>query len=307
MSEHPLWSRQLLRDEGWTDSTLGSAVTAGRLARVRRGTYSRPGELKASAAHRRLIAATLPELLPGSVVSHASAAVLHGLPMREVWLDRVHVTRPGTAHGHARVHGITRLSRAPLASDDITEVDGVPVTSLARTAVDLARTKDHTWGVIECDAALHRGATHDALQGCIEAGRRWSGNARARSCVDFADGLSESPLESLSRVQLHRFGLPRPVLQFEVRDGGMLLARCDFAWPEYGVVGECDGKIKYGGLGDKGLSAADAVMAEKRREWSLREVGWWLVRWGWAEASDGFALDQRVRRELDGRGLRRPA
>ena len=303
MSDNTLWSRRLLRDQGWTDAALNSAVAAGRLVRVRRGTYSPPGELKWLAEHRRLITATLPELLPGSVVSHASAAVLHGLPVREAWLDRVHVTRPGTAHAHARAHGITQLSRAPLQPADVDEVQGVPVTSLGRTAVDLARTQEFAWGVIVCDAALRRGASHAALQSCIEAGRRWSGNGRARSCVDFADGRSESPLESLSRVQLHRFALPRPQLQFEVVDSGLWLARCDFAWPEFGVVGECDGKVKYGADANQGMSAADVVMAEKRREATIREAGWSVVRWGWAEASDGITLANRVGRELERHGL----
>jgi len=298
MTDHPLWSRRLLREQGWTDSALTTAVATGRLVRVRRGTYAPPAELKAIAAHRRLVEATLPYLIPPSVLSHASAAVLHGLPVRDGWLDRVHVTRPGPAHAHGLAHGITRLSRAPLSGLDIEEVGGVPVTSLARTAVDLARAKDFTWGVIECDAVLRLGATPEALSHCVLQGRRWSGNSRARSCVAFADGRSESPLESLSRVQLHQFGLPRPAVQFEIREAGLLLARCDFAWPEFRVVGECDGKVKY-----SGPQAADAIMAEKRREESLRQVGWWVVRWGWAEALDGFALANLARRALMAGGL----
>ena len=84
----------------------------------------------------------------------------------------------------------------------------------------------------------------------------------------------------------------------DIGEAGLLLARCDFAWPEFRVVGECDGKVKY-----SGPQAADAIMAEKRREESLRQVGWWVVRWGWAEALDGFALANLARRALMAGGL----
>ena len=78
---------------GWSDDELGRLVRAGELARLRRGAYvagTVPADV--AAAHRLLISATVAGLRRPAVVSHQSAAVLHGLPLWDVPLDRVHVT-----------------------------------------------------------------------------------------------------------------------------------------------------------------------------------------------------------------------
>ena len=57
-----------------------------------------------------------------------------------------------------------------------------------------------------------------------------------------------------------------------VDDGGNVIARVDFLWEEFGLVGECDGRIKY--------SDRDALYSEKRREDAIRQRGLGMVRWG---------------------------
>ncbi len=133
--------------------------------------------------------------------------------------------------------------------------------------------------------------------------RRRTGIHRARFCAQFADGRSESPAESLSRVQFDRMGIPPPEVQYEIRDHGLFVARSDFAWPAQRLVGECDGKGKYGKRLAEGETPEDVIMREKRREEQIRQAGWWVVRWGWAEACDGFRLATLVRGSLE-RGLR---
>src|SRR5687767_11461134 len=78
---------------GWSDGELARLVRAGELERLRRGAYVN-GVLpeNAAALHRLLIRATVGGLRRSAVVSHQSAAVLHGLPLWDVALDRVHVT-----------------------------------------------------------------------------------------------------------------------------------------------------------------------------------------------------------------------
>jgi hypothetical protein len=77
-----------------------------------------------------------------------------------------------------------------------------------------------------------------------------------------------------------RAGLPPPVPQWEVTDdGGPLVGRVDFGWPELRTVGEFDGRQKYGRLLRDGQSAADAVYDEKLREDALRAEGLSVVRW----------------------------
>jgi len=124
--------------------------------------------------------------------------------------------------------------------------------------------------------------------------------------VRFSDGRSESVGESRSRVVLDRLGLAPSALQWEVRrpDGG-LVARTDFAWEDCRVVGEFDGRIKYGRLLRPGQDPGDAVFEEKRREDAVRDEGWEVVRWTWGDLTTPVRIGERVHRAQE-RGRRRP-
>lgn len=280
-----------------TTSELRKAHREGELERIRRGAYAPPASLGPPESHRRLVAATVPLLAEGSVLSHASAAVFHGLPVRDDQLGRVWVARAGSGHG--RRGPVVHLRRSPLAPVDVVTMDGQVLTSLARTAVDLAREGPFEWSVIALDAALSQGCSREELAEIVERTRRWPGGRRAWSALRFADGASGSPAESLSRVQMHRLGIPRPVTQFRVVLDGVLVATTDFGWEDYGLIGECDGRFKYGELLRPGETAADAVMREKRREEAIRQAGYWIVRWGWREANNPAELGRILRRAFD--------
>ena len=139
---------------GWSDDELGRLVRAGDLQRLRRGAYVN-GVLPDDVAgvHRLLVRATLGGLRRPAVVSHQSAAVLHGLPLWDVALDRVHVTRRPPAWNIAGSVLFCHVAR--LRDDEIVEIDGVLVTSAVRTALDLARSLPHEAAVVALDAALH--------------------------------------------------------------------------------------------------------------------------------------------------------
>ncbi|MFW8745876.1 hypothetical protein, partial [Mesorhizobium japonicum] len=101
----------------------------------------------------------------------------------------------------------------------------------------------------------------------------------------FADAASGSAGESLSRVAIHRAGLPAPVLQQRFDDAAGLAGIVDFWWPEAGVIGEFDGVGKYlRDLSGRGRDTAQIVIDEKRREDRLRALGFRVVRWGWRAA-----------------------
>jgi len=80
-------------------------------------------------------------------------------------------------------------------------------------------------------------------------------------------------------------GIPRPVVQYEVYDeGGMLRGTCDWGWPDEQLLGEFDGKLKYGRLLRPGQDPGDVVFAEKRREDELRELsGFGMLRLVWSD------------------------
>jgi hypothetical protein len=284
---------------GWTDDELGRLVRAGELARLRRGAYVN-GALPADEAgqHRLLVRATLAGLRRPAAVSHQSAAVLLGFPLWDVALDRVHITRRPPAWNDASGVLVCHVSR--LRDDEIVEMDGVPVTSPVRTALDLARSLPHEAAVVVLDAVLHQGLmSHETLRTRLFDIAGTPGSRSAARAVLFADGRSESVGESRSRVILHRWGLTPSTLQFEVpSSGGGLAGRTDFAWEADRVVGEFDGRVKYGRLLRPGQEPGDAVFEEKRREDLIRDEGWGVVRWVWADLRVPHRLAARVRRAL---------
>ncbi|MFT3888897.1 MAG: hypothetical protein QM713_12135 [Arachnia sp.] len=270
-------TRAQLIANGLTPAEIEARLRAGLLRRVRRGVYCTSEELSPREVHRRMITATLPLVDTSSVVTHQSAAVLHGLPLPDV-PGSVLMTR--RTNGHGDRSEAMRVRHTVLDDDEVTFIDGIPVTTLARTASDLARLLPYEWGVAVCDAALHVGLPKELLRAAVTRHRKLRGNPKARMATQFADGRAESPAESRSRVQIARAGLPEPVPQYEIYDSnGVFVARTDFGWPAYRLVGEVDGKWKYGDLLKPGQSPQDAIMQEKRREEAIRQAGFWPVRW----------------------------
>ena len=283
--------------EGWTATEIARLERLGELKRIRRGAYEPPpeGELDHRELHRRLIAATIRQTPVEAVLSHMSAAVLHGLPIWPSHLARVHLTRD--QRGGGKIRRYTHLHVAPLPELDVGMIDGFRVTTAARTVLDLLRCLPMEKGVPIGDAALRAGLSLEQLAEVAGHCIGWRGMAQARRSLAFLDGRSESVGESSSRVVIHRLGLPAPTPQFEVfSEQGLLVGRADFGWEELRTLGEYDGKTKYGELLKPGLSTADVLYAEKQREDALRDLGWQVVRWIWADLSRPQELKARLER-----------
>jgi hypothetical protein len=301
--ERILLRRDLIAD-GRSDEELARLVRSSQLVRVRRGAYL-DGQLPTAAVarHALQIAATVADLRRPAVVSHQSAAVLLGLPLWGAPLDQVHITRRPRAS--SQTTGPLRCHVARLRDDEVKTVGSHTVTDVARTVLDLARSLPFEPAVVTVDAALHEGLLSlSVLQQRLMdiAGTR--GSRHAARVVAFADGRSESVGESRSRVLLHKLGLAPSALQLRITDSeGSFLGRSDFAWEEQRVLGEFDGRIKYGRLLRPGQDPGDAVFEEKRREDAMRDAAWEVVRWTWSDLSVPAALGQRVQRSLD-RGVR---
>jgi hypothetical protein len=293
-----LWLRPQLLAAGYSDDDLRRLRRTAELARVRRGAYVPTVDERLrerESRHVLAVRAAVAQLPTESVVSHASAAVLYGMPMWRIPLDRVHVTRDRSSGGGHRRNGL-HVHHAPLRPDEIDVVDGVPVTTPARTLVDLARGTPFEQAVTIIDAALYADAvTRSALADAVQRTTRWPGNHKARRAIAFAASGVESVGESRSRVLLARFQVPAPVLQWEV-PAPVRIGRTDFAWPELRTVGEFDGRVKYGRLLRPGQQPGDAVFAEKVREDAIRDTGLRVVRWTWDELDSFDAVAARLRR-----------
>lgn len=292
-------SRRALLGSGLTDRDVRRLVRAEDIARIRWGAYRAGSELQfPEDRHRQLVAATADRFQPGSaaVVSHASAAVMFGVAARGLDLSRVHVTRPGRPG--ASSSGAVRPHRGVVDDDEITTVDGIPVTTAARTALDIARSAPFTQAVMVTDAMLRLGLmTPEGFETLIERARRRRAAGGASQVAAFADGRSESPAESHSRVVMAKLGLPEPVLQAVIRtESGRFVARTDFGIEEFRTVAECDGLSKYIRYLKPGETAADAVIREKRREDEIRGTGREMVRWIPAEIGQPVVLLRRFQR-----------
>jgi hypothetical protein len=289
--------RRRLRAEGYSDAELRRLLRARDLCSVRPGAYvlGAPPST-AEARHLLLVRAELEKVSGDVVVSHVSAALMHGLPVWSVPLDRAHLTsrrqRSGGRRGR-RVH----VHAAALEPHEVVDVGGVTVTSAARTLLDLGRSLPFEQVVVIADAALARGLVGPAELEAVLLGKlRWPGMPAAKRALAFADGRSESVGESRSRVAIAQAGLPVPVLQWEVRNArGRLVGRVDFGWPGLKTIGELDGRIKYDQLLRPGETSADAVYAEKLREDALRDEGLGVVRWGWTDLGNFTATAERLR------------
>jgi len=224
-----------------------------------------------------------------------SAAAVWGLPRIEQWPRHVRhlVSDP-------RVRGSGLLRPHLGAEAEPVEHQGLLVTPVARTIVDLARTGSLFSAVAAGDHALrHEMCTAAELK--LEVDRVPSGapgRVRAALVHDLADPFSMSPGESLSRVQMFRLNLPRPELQHAMEDDQGQIGVVDFWWE--GVVGEFDGRIKYRVPDGASAEEAAAILwAEKKREDRLRTRAQ-VARWVWAEALS----PQRLARILARAGVR---
>ena len=241
-------------------------------------------------AHRQLVAGTWPLLGENSFLSHGTAALLHGLPVWDGMLTTVSATREVGGHGRRARWLVVRQS--PLAAAERVTIGDYRVTSLERTAIDLARMVDFDKAVAILDAALRLGAEPALLAEIAAAAAGRKGAFVAREALAFADRRAESVGESVSRARMLQVGLPVPELQVEVfTPFGVWVARGDFGWRDKRVIGEFDGKVKYTG---PPAEVADAVMREKAREQAIRDAGWWVVRWTWKDLASPSAFRQRI-------------
>ena len=295
MSQGGVFLRRQAIACGYSPDEVDRAVRTGLWRRVRRGAYAEPGLVDGAseiALHRLRTHAVIAASESAPVVSGVSAAVLHGLDLSGQNLARFHLTHPGIS---ARIEGDVHHHDASLNDDEIVIVDGLHATSVARTAVDVARDcETFEQGVITMDSALRcERTTLPILTRRSEECSRWPHARGVARMVRFADGRAATPGESRLRVTYAAAGLPPCEPQLYVyRLGGGLLGIADLAAIAQKTLLELDGRMKYG---IDGQDPVDQVYREKLREDDLREVGHEVVRFGWAAAGHVSVVAERVR------------
>ena len=171
---------------------------------------------------------------PGAALSHRSAAALWGLGIAPAGRIEISVSAVSSARGlRVRVH-----RRPTLQADDLATRDGIPLTSPARTLLDLATQLSR--GSLE--RAINEAdrldlVDPDSLRAAIAAYRGQSGVARLRTVLDRRTfRMTDSELERRFLPLVAGAGLPLPLTRKQVNG-----FRVDFYWPDLGLVVEADG------------------------------------------------------------------
>jgi hypothetical protein len=285
-----------------TPAELRARVREGSLVRLHRGAYVQGDEwqsLDRDARYRALIRAAATSHADERVFSHQSAAALWGLPSLGPWDASIHLLVPRATGGRSDP-GVRRHALG-VPDGDVVSREGLLVTTLPRTLVDIATTASVMWAVAAIDAALHvpqfGGEALIARELILEQWERmrpFRGHARARRILEFCAIGSGSTSESASRVGIALLGFPAPELQPHFRVSGRDYW-CDFGWKGGRVIGECDGDSKYLDPAlRQGRSADEVVLAEKRREDAIRAQVDAFQRWGSAEALSPRLLRQKL-------------
>lgn len=208
-----------------------------------------------------------------AVVAGNSAAALLGAK----WID------PGVPAelvcDRTRPPALIITRNETLGPDEVAVVDGVPVTSPARTAFDLGRRHGLMEAVIRIDAlARATGVTAEEVQPLMDVHRGARGMKQLRRALPLIDAGAESPQETRTRLVLIGGGLPRPRTQIAVRNVfGAVVARIDMGWEEWLVGVEYDGAQHWT---DSRIRANDIDRAAEleRRGWRLIRVSSELLR-----------------------------
>lgn len=272
-------------------------IASGLWVRLRRGVYVTAEDLagRGRADHRTACWAALLFLdRPGAVASHASAARLHGLPVWRGLDTTVRLTDPALW----RAGRGFRVNAAGIGPDEVTRLDRLPVTSVARTLVDCAREWHLDDATVAMDAALLAGSTtREQLLHTVAGQHSWPGTPRARRAIELTDGRAESPLETRGRLRLVGAGLRPDELQVEIRIGSRLVAVADAWYEDAAVVVEFDGRVKYTDPW-RDRDPRQVLWEEKRREDELRSLDIRVVRVVDADLLGRWTAVERRLREL---------
>jgi hypothetical protein len=223
------------------------------------------------------------------VLAGLAAAALHGAdwigddePVELIWRN---------PHGPAGV--ITRNER--IDGDEVTRVAGLPVTSPARTAFDLARRLPTGEGVARLDALMR--ATPFSVEDVLLLAKRHRGARglrRLRAALPLVDPGAASPKETWLRLLLIDAGFPVPETQIPVVDHYRTVAVLDMGWEQFNVAVEYDG--------DQHRTSRGQYVRDMRRLKALEACRWIVIRVIAEDRPDDVA--RWVREALHRRGYR---
>jgi hypothetical protein len=261
-------TRRQLLDLGLTTRQIDYRVNTGEWSLVKRGVYQIAQPRDRRDLLRRVIA-----VWERSVLSHETAAEMHDVP----YVDRGRIV---VSHHSRTTHDFPDIEvhrTHDLDEWHVTRVDGMPVTTIARTVVDLAATRSvrHVGAITDrlvSDGRLdlvELAAVHGAVA------RRGKGGTQVLREVleERFDGTfrDESELERRGRRVIADGGLPLPVSEYPIPWNPS--RRFDEAYPELKIAIEWDSRRYHGQLA--------AFESDRARDRDAALEGWRVLRFTW--------------------------
>jgi very-short-patch-repair endonuclease len=283
--QHGVITHTQLRSLGFSAGALRHRVGAGRLHSVHRGVYALGrSDLPVEG---RWMAAVL-ACGPGALLSHSSAAALHGLlSTARASVDVTISRRVGLTRSGIAVHRSTKLGLA-----DRAEVSGIPCTSVPRTLLDLATVASRPALERACDQAeVRRLIDWEAMEELLARARGRGGVGSLRAVLgatDAGQGLTRSELERRFVALCRDAALPSPAVNQWLTVAGEEM-QVDFVWRGPRVVVETDGFRTHG--------TRQAFQRDRRRDRLLALEGWRVIRFSW---NDVVNVPDHVTRVLRG-------
>lgn len=290
----------LTRDEavkaGLSLAQVQYRLARGRWVRMLPSVYAVAG---APQSWRQRVTAAVLWLEGDGVACGRSAAALWGFPDFGQGPVEIACTR----RVRAPVSWVTIHQVAHLERSDRAVVDGIAVTSAARTLVDLAALgSERTLEKLLDHALRHKLTTAKAVRWCLERlpARGRENVASLRELVADRVGRAEqvdSALETRLLAALKGEGLPRPVVHYEVTAGARLLGEVDLAWPQEKVAVQAQGYGPHSG--------SDQWHRDQDTSSLLSLAGWCVLFVTWRDLERRPAvMVQRIRQALEARGAR---
>lgn len=229
-------TRAHLRALGIGDTGIRERIRTGRLHRLHRGVYSVGHTALRSEAY--WMAAVL-ACGDGAVLSHASAAA--HWEIRQSSAATVDVTVPARS-GRQRRKGIRVHRSGRLAESDVTVHEGIPVTTVARTLLDLADvlSKEALKRTVD-EAEFRRRFDLAAVIAAVQDNPGRNSAKLEKAAASGPPELTRSQLEQRFLELTERHGIQRPQVGIWIEG-----YEADFLWPEAGLIVEVDGFAAHG-------------------------------------------------------------
>ncbi|VAW09393.1 hypothetical protein MNBD_ACTINO02-307 [hydrothermal vent metagenome] len=272
-SQRGVFTRAQALGVGFSARALESRVETGMYDRLYPGVFAIGGS---PSSWRRDVAAAVLSRSALAAASHKTAAHLWGMTsMRPNTIEVV--TR---RHRRTKRDSFTVRESKDLRSRQIEKIDGVDVTSAARTVVDLGASAPVGYVETCVDAGLRKGLFVPAdvklfLDQVARKGRTGVGTIRPiiEARLDWT-ARTESVLEDRFRALVASSYVPLPIAQFVLREpDGTFVCRADFAYPERRALIELDGEAYH--------VDRESFQTDRLKQNRAHSLGWVVYRFTW--------------------------